>query len=94
MARKWIGPLWHNFRGRKYKIRHVPRLSASGSCDDPATEGKEILIGAQHNKDPYEELDTIMHEATHACLWDLSEDAVDEIARSLSKFLWRIGYRR
>jgi hypothetical protein len=69
-------------------------MNDAGSCDPPDLPGKEILVAMQHNKDPYDELDTYLHEAAHACLWDLSEGAVDEVATSLSKFLWRLGYRR
>lgn len=33
-------------------------------------------------------------EAIHACFPDLDNDVVDEASDSISKFLWRRGYRR
>ena len=39
-------------------------------------------------------LDTVLHEALHACFRDATEEAVFETARSLMDLLWRLGYRR
>ena len=69
-------------------------MNDAGECDSPDTIDKEIVIALQHNKDPKEELNTLLHEALHACAFDLSEDAVEEISSSISSFLWKLGYRR
>lgn len=39
------------------------------------------------------ELDVLIHEMLHACMWDLDEEAVTEMASDIAHVLWRIGYR-
>ena len=39
-------------------------------------------------------LEMFLHEPLHACLWDLDEEAVEETARDMARFLWRMGYRK
>jgi len=40
------------------------------------------------------DLDTIVHESLHACLWDLDEEAVAESAADVARLLWRVGWRK
>lgn len=35
----------------------------------------------------------LIHETLHACQWDLSEEAVVEVAASMARLLWNLGYR-
>lgn len=39
-------------------------------------------------------MEVFIHEALHACIWDLDEETVYSTAEDISKFLWRLGYRR
>ena len=39
-------------------------------------------------------LETGIHEAMHALNWAIPEAIVEERARELSRWLWRLGYRR
>ncbi len=96
----------HKFKLGKYKIEFVDKLY--GYADAPHTfkDGKPInycwedmskemwIIDTGND---YEELDTLVHEALHA------EGIPDEFIHDkegnsdtyrLSKFLWRLGYRR
>ena len=88
---------WHNFRGRRYRVRvlpasAMPKATPCGVCDDPASEGKEmVLMGTGGERDV---LDGFIHESLHACLWDLSEDAVGETAGAIARLLLKLGYRR
>lgn len=63
-----------------------------GTCDPPFKRNKKIKIDTSVEED--EMLDTIIHEALHACYWDLDEMAVSEAADSLAQLLWDCGYRR
>jgi len=40
------------------------------------------------------DLDTIIHEALHACYPDMGERAVDETGTSIAGLLWRLGWRK
>jgi hypothetical protein len=84
----------HTFRGKTYGIEviHMQKTDiAYGDCDPPSVAGKKIRIDPdQHGR---RLLQTLLDEATHACNWDLDNVAVDEMAETMSKFLWRCGYR-
>lgn len=43
--------------------------------------------------DTLDELDSILHEALHACT-ELDEDAVEETANAQARLLWRLGWRK
>jgi hypothetical protein len=80
------------FRGKRYKILTKDLDEDTlGECDPPYQEKKEIRF-SRH--DSWKQLlDTHIHEALHACLWDLDEHDVSETARDIAAFLWRLGYR-
>jgi hypothetical protein len=97
----------HVFRGKRYKIKFKrvskklikcmknmegKESSIIGACEGPPSlKNKSITI------DPVstglEALHVAVDEGIHACLWDLDNDAVDEVSTSVSRFLWRLGYR-
>ncbi len=87
-------PIWHTFRGKRYRIRFASLRNSDGSCDHPACPGKEMVFAWGLHRDGLNELETFIHEPAHASLWDLSEDAVDAFSRDLARWLWRLGYRR
>lgn len=78
--------------GRLYALRRVANLSCFGECDPPDLKAKEIRISTKQTEQ--EELDTLIHEMTHACAWFFKEEFVTEFANSLSAALWRLGYRK
>jgi hypothetical protein len=39
-------------------------------------------------------LDTVLHELIHCCRPELEETTVTEMAREMSRVVWRLGYRR
>ena len=80
------------FRGKSYTIhREWKSALVDGITTDPEVAPRTIHIAA--NLTDQARLDTEIHEALHACLWDLSEEAVAETAESIAGFLWRVGYR-
>lgn len=83
---------WQVFRGRRYHVlltRSMPK-DTRGDADPPDSENKTIRILRELPDD--ELLEVFLHEALHACLHDLDEDAVSETATSLRDFLVRLGY--
>ena len=85
------------FRGKPWKlIRH--RKMPPG---DHEKQGYAMMkakgpgiIGVRAALGGFEELRVLLHEGTHAALWDLDEEAVDETSRDLAEMLWKLGYRK
>lgn len=80
-----------DIRGKRYRVRTARLVKNWGECDHPATPGKEIRIS--NELAGFDLLETLIHEAVHGALWDLSEEAVDEASHSIAILLWRLGYR-
>jgi len=90
----------HRFRGVKYYIGvDEPYM---GWCDKPGTlDPSEYPAIRMPNGLAYGgskkaklDLDTLIHECSHACNWKLTESDVSTIAGDISGLLWRLGYRR
>ena len=82
-------PKNHNFRGKKYKIFFRPpkNMNHIGPCDFGTRE-----IEIKPSLKGKEKLDCIIHEALHACLPDLDDDAVNETGIAVSGLLFKLGY--
>lgn len=79
--------------GRHWNLTFVPNLGPNrGVCDSPTTPGKAIKI--QSGLKGEELLEVLIHEALHACAWNLDEDAVTVTAEDIARMLWKLGYRR
>jgi hypothetical protein len=88
----------HVFRGKRYNIKYAnipddPDQEVHGICDSPVEPNKTIKIN-KNIDNPKKLLETEIHESIHAAFYDLDEAAVDEFAKDLSSFLWRLGYRK
>ena len=59
-----------------------------GECGDLSCE-----IDLDSKLSGEKRLDAEIHEALHACLPDLCEDAVMQTAEGVTGLLWKIGYR-
>lgn len=83
-----------NFRKRRYRVSFVRRMRSDryGECDNPDLPNKGIRFSARVPERKF--LKVALDEAIHACLWDLDNDSVDEIARDIAAFLHRLGFRR
>ena len=78
----------HVFRHKRFSI--VPSVGIdAGECN---IEKRRILLNTQESGKPA--MDTAIHEALHACFWDMDDDAVTEAANAITRFLWRLGYRK
>jgi hypothetical protein len=84
----------HTFRGKRYKIKwkYIPKKEeAIGFCTSPDVKDKHIIIDPKNAN--LELLRAAIDEGIHACLWDLDNDAVSEMSESISRFIWRLGFR-
>lgn len=81
----------HKFRGKNFSILRA-ETDAGGECTDPNGYPRKMTIPIE-GASRYD-LEVIIHEALHACLWDLDEEAVGEIAHDTSELLWRLDWRK
>ena len=83
----------HVFGGKRYKIKDLPESNfEDGECDSPERLNKAIHI--KKSLTGQVRLETLIHEALHACNWYWDEEGVDYSAKDISGFLWRDGWRR
>jgi Zn-dependent peptidase ImmA (M78 family) len=59
---------------------------ADGTCGPPEDDSPKIYINPYLTK--RNELNTIIHEFTHAFFWDKTEKEVNKFGNTLSKFLY------
>jgi len=80
----------HRFRGKWFKVveKRLP-LCVDGLC-----HFEDRLIEIDPSQEDRERLETLIHEALHACIQDLSEDAVEATGYSISNLLWADGWRK
>lgn len=82
-------PKSHTFRGRRYRIEIGDAgRDADGYCEPPTAPEKMIVVQNRRSVKRY--METCIHEALHACLWDLSENAVAETAEDITTFTIRM----
>ena len=81
-----------NLRGKRFSISRPKRINPEllGWC---INTGKP-KIAVAYSLDGEEELEIFIHEMLHACYWDMDEEAITDAAQSISKALWRMGYRK
>ena len=83
----------HTLNGKRYEVVYVDEIPGDslgvwcGLCDPPDYKDKKIYIkkglGAELT------LSTLIHEGLHACLWFLSEDAVEQSEMDITKMLFK-----
>ncbi len=79
--------------GKYYMLKFVTNLGKYlGHCDHPEAPQKEIRI--KRGQPPKEELDTTIHEVSHAADFSKSESWICVFSRDLTEILWSLGYRR
>ena len=83
----------HIFRGKRWniKVRRKPAKTSHATIDPPQTKSKTIYIDP--NMTGLVRLRSLLHEAWHGCDWDMAEEAVEQSAEDVARFLWRLGYR-
>lgn len=76
-------------RRRRWKFRVTrPLKGRDGEAD---CQKMEVLVSSRLAGK--ERLETILHEFLHTAIWDLGEEAVQEIGADAARLLWRLGYR-
>jgi hypothetical protein len=56
-------------------------------CDGPTERNKRIQV--LRTLKGVDLLEVLIHEGLHACLWDLDEEAVGEIAVDLARMIFK-----
>lgn len=79
-------PKTHTFNGRRY---HLIFDKCDGFCD---TNNRYFII-IERDLTKRVGLETVIHEALHACNWHKDEDNVTQTAHDIARFLWNLGYR-
>ena len=81
---------FHTFVGRRFAIKTQKGLRLTfAECDE---EKRELRIPVDGDRQC--ELEWIIHEALHACYPWIGEDYVGIAAKSISRLLWRLGWRK
>jgi hypothetical protein len=79
-------------RNRRWTLGRCRGRGERGGCEGPHVPGRILDIPIHGRR--LEDLNTIIHEALHAALWDLDEDSVKETADGVAWLLWRCGWRK
>lgn len=79
----------HTFRGLRYRII---TQKLDGFAEVPGYESRGLYIDPELSPKAY--LETAIHEAMHCEDFDIAEQVIDRRAKSLTRWLWRLGYRR
>lgn len=79
-------------RGRQYRFNWTNQMAPddAGQTDDPASPKPQIRIRTGLPN----EMEIVIHEALHACFWDLSEESVAEAAKDIAGLMAKLGYER
>jgi len=81
----------HTFRGKSYHLYESDTLEG-GECTDPNSPKREMTIPIE-GEDVYD-LEVIIHEALHACQYDICELAIREISHDIATLLWKLNWRK
>lgn len=79
----------HTFRGLRYVINIC---TLDGYCEVPGVAPRQLHI--REDQTPRQFLESAIHEAMHAEDKDIPEKVIDRRAKSMTRWLWRLGYRR
>lgn len=80
-------------RGRRWiLVRHNRLRQLDGTCDIEWQRRKRIVVSAQLTGRV--ELETFIHEMSHACFWDIDEPVITQQSRGIASVLWAAGCRR
>ncbi len=80
----------HTFRGKKFDVTFVDEVD--GMCVRRENRRGEVLLWS--GRPPKVFMEAAIHEALHAMNWAIPEAVIDERARELARWLWRLGYRK
>jgi hypothetical protein len=80
-------------RHKRWKVKYVklPKTK-DGDVTPPGEKPRIMRIADRLLRRPAVLLETLIHEAIHAGLPDLTEDTVDEVAYDIARLLVREGF--
>ena len=84
---------------KEIKVRGIPwKVKPQHTLKDPKDLGEcdynKNTIRMPYDSDTKEDLDTCLHELTHAFFPDLNEDTVEEFGAFLADYLWNNNWRQ
>lgn len=79
----------HIFNGVRYTINLSGEVD--GVTDNPKKGPPTLMICTKLSSQMG--LETAIHEGLHACSFLQSEERVQQTAKDISRFLWRLGFR-
>lgn len=84
----------HRFRHKRYRIKLNRILSPGclGYCNPP--KDKKPVLALSVDVPKKRRVEIAIHEALHACLWDLDEKAVRRTAKDIASFLKKLNLTR
>lgn len=65
---------------------------AYGQIEHPDKKGKTLKV--DDSLTDRHELEIIIHEFLHGADWSKDEEWIEETSEDLSRFLWRLGYKK
>jgi hypothetical protein len=80
-----------SMRGKRFKLEVKELANARGRTEPPGTKNRKVYIDSREKGK--ELLATLIDELIHCAVWDLENDAVDEISDDMANVLWRAGLR-
>lgn len=96
MKRKSKTKLFVEFRGVKYEIRtdtkHKKGSCGAGYCLAPFVD-KPVISIDRREMEKASALEVMIHEALHACFWDMDEEAIEEAGKDIATFLTKMGVK-
>ena len=81
------------FHKKRWQVVFKRLYKCRGKCDPPNVPKKKIYIDPARNKDELTLLDTVLHEALHACNWHIDEQCITEYATKTATLLYKLGFR-
>lgn len=84
-------------RGREYTVS-ISRLKGrtAGEAGKPSHKNPRIRLDRAMFEKPHlipDLLEVAIHEALHACFWDIDEEGIFEAGRDIARFLKKIGVK-
>ena len=79
--------------GKRWRLVYDGRIGndKDGYCTPPDQPGRTIAVRSTLAGE--KRLDCELHEMLHAADWTKDEAWVGQVARDISRALWRLGYR-
>lgn len=87
-------PISFTTGGKRWRLSWGGNPTLDGEPVDGLCNFEKRKLTIRGGLKPLSELDTLIHELSHACHEYLHEDAIDPKSTDIARVLWRCGYRK